>query len=590
MTRSLNGLCSLALLGFLLASTAHADVVDDVWRGTNIRLNAARIHVRGNDYSTGYWLLPKAANTFNFNVPARQFGIDSDLVLHLYGSRSGNVITWTFNDALPRPYYLGDANSVTRVRGTLKARARQVRGADDPYCDHAACPHNVELVLEPGTRAWVDGYTDVVFQFDWTEEVSFRQFIAYAGVPRPRLASVRVTMPASRCATESPTELSGEVTLSSRAPTGGILVDLMSVDASVGVLPVRVPEAQSSARFAVRLPAGWSGPTVIYAASGGVRQIVKVALTKCVTTFFTFTKWHSLASNFLPRWVLPGGIVVASAEGYATDALITPASEVYWLHEVLDAKWVQVKGVQATGDVFGTAYSDKGPSAFRLRASKVKSGAELRLDGWEAVAANSHGTLLVRTPEDETQIYRVDEVGPAKHPGLEGLYPSRTLFNSLGQVAVTLKTEQGNRVVLVQGKEVKWLLDVESAVTAFNDVGVLAGVALVEDKALRAFRWSEKAGLQWLPLPEGLASSRATAINDGGWVVGTATSWDGKTQTAFITTPDGKSTLPLDKLLPPELAKAGFRIQEALSLSEDFSVLVRAVNGQGQRVHLVLSP
>jgi probable HAF family extracellular repeat protein len=590
MTRSLNGLRCLALLGVLLAGLAHADVVDDVWRGTNIRLNAARIHVRGNDYATGYWLLPKAANTFDFNVPARQFGINSDLVLHLHGSRSGNVISWTFDDPLPRPYYLGRANNVTRVRGTLRARARQVRGADDPYCNHTSCPHNVELVLEPGTRVWVEGYLDLGIHFGWTEEVYFRQFIAYAGVPRPRLASVRVTLPTSRCSSLAPTELSGEVTLSSPAPTGGILVDLMSVDASVGVLPVRVPEAHSSARFSVRVPGGWSGPTVIHAASGGVRQSVRVALRQCVTSFFYFTQWHLLTAHLLPRLVLNGGSVVASAEGFATDALVTPQSEVYWLHDVLDAKWVQVKGVQATGDVFGTAYTEKGPSAFRLRAEQVKLGAELRLDGWEAVAANSHGTLLVKAPQDETILYRVDEVGPAKHPGLAGLSSNRVIFNSRGQVAATIKTDQGTRAVYVHGKDVKGLLDVESEATALNDVGVLLGVAHVQDKVLRPFRWSEEAGLEWLPLPEGQGSARATAINDGGWVVGTATSVDGTKQTAFITTPDGKSTMPLDKLIPPELANAGFRIQEALSLSDDFRVLVRAVNGQGQSVHLVLSP
>lgn len=117
MKRSLNGLLPLALLGFFLAQAAHADVVDDVWRGTNIRLNAARIRVKGNDYATGYWLLPKAANTLNLNVPARQFGLNSDLVLHMYGSRSGNVITWTFDDTLPSRYNLGDSTYVTRVRG-----------------------------------------------------------------------------------------------------------------------------------------------------------------------------------------------------------------------------------------------------------------------------------------------------------------------------------------------------------------------------------------------------------------------------------------------------------------------------------------
>jgi hypothetical protein len=591
MTRSLNGHLALALLGLLLASTAHADVVDDVWRGTNIRLNAARIHVRGNDYAAGYWLLPKAAYTLDLNVPARDFGIDSDLVLRLHGSRSGSVITWTFDDTLPRPYYLGSANNVTRVRGTLRARAQQVRGADDPYCNNAPCPHNVELVLESGTRVWVDGYTDVVFHFSWTEEVQVRQFVAYAGVPRPSLASVRVTVPTFRCPSQAPSELSGEVTLSSPAPTGGILVDLMSVDASVGVLPVRVPEAQSFARFALRLPGGWSGPTVIYAASGGVRQSVRVSLNKCITALPAFTRWYFLAKHVLPRWVLRGGSVVASLEGSETDVLVTPDSEVLKLEEVLGASRVRVQGVQPTGDLFGTAYTEKGPSAFRLRAEKLEVRAELRLDGWEAVAANAHGTLLVRPAQDEGNIFRVDEVGPAKHPGLAELYPSRVLFNTRGQVAATVKTEEGSRALRIYGQDVKMLLDVESAVTALNDLGVFAGVAHSQDKGgLKPFRWSEEEGLQWLPLLEGHESARVTAINDGGWVLGTATAEEGKKRTAFITTPDGKTSLPLDTLLPEELAKEGLRIEEALSLSDDFQVLVRAVDGQGQPVHLVLSP
>jgi hypothetical protein len=288
--------------------------------------------------------------------------------------------------------------------------------------------------------------------------------------------------------------------------------------------------------------------------------------------------------------VLNGGSVVGSVEGFKTDVLVTPNSETYWLNEVLGASQVQVAGVQSAGDVYGTAYTQKGPAAFRLRAEKVKSGAELWLDGWEAVTANAHGTLVVKTAEDPYNLYRVDEVGPAKHPGLAGLYPSRVLFNSLGQVAATVKTDKGTRAVRVYGKDVKWLVDGESEATALNDVGVLVGLARDPNKVLRPFRWSDEKGFQWLPLPDGYATARVTAINDGGWVLGTASSADGKTQTAFLATPDGKSSVPLDKLVPAELTKAGYRIQEALSLSDDFTVLVRAVNGQGQRVHLVLSP
>ncbi|NVJ23444.1 hypothetical protein HUW62_19655 [Myxococcus sp. AM011] len=589
MKRILNGLGLVALLSLWWSPVAQADVLDDVWRGTNVRLNAARIHVKGNDYATGYWLLPKASGTLNLNVPARDFGINSDVVLRMSGSRSGNVLTWTFNETLSTPYYLGGANSVTRVRGTLKALARQVRGADDPFCAHSACPHNVELLLTSGSQVWVDGYTDIVFKFDWTEPVSVRQFVAYAGMPRPRLSSVRVLTSTNRCQSSDPSELVGEVTLSSPAPTGGALVELMSVDASVGVLNVRVPEAQRTARFAMRLPPGWSGPTVIQASSGGVNQTLRVALQRCVLIVFPFKYWFTLPRYSIPRFVLNGGSVVARLENQESDSLIT-TKDTYSLQEVLKANRVEVKGVSGSGDVFGTAYTSKGPNAFRLKASAVKSGPELWVDGYEALLGNAHGTPLVRWPDDKDTVYLVDEVGPMKHQGLAGLASGRIFFNALGEAASTVATSKGTRAVRIVGKESQVLVDQESEVTALNDVGVVLGTVRTSDKKLKPFRWSRKEGTQWLPLPEGFATAKAVSLNASGWAVGTATSEDGKTQSAFISTPDGKKSVPLSQVAPVELTKAGYRFVEALAVSDDFEVLVRAVDGEGQTVHLVLRP
>ncbi|MCP3169899.1 hypothetical protein [Myxococcus qinghaiensis] len=589
MKRILNRLGLLALLCLWWTPVAQADVLDDVWRGTNVRLNAARIHVKGNDYATGYWLLPKASGTLNLNVPARDFGINSNVVLRMTGSRSGNILTWTFDETLSTPYYLGSANSVTRVRGTLKALARQVRGADDPFCAHSACPHNVELLLTSGSQVWVDGYTDIVFKFDWTEPVSVRQFVAYAGMPRPRLSSVRVLTSTNRCQSPDPTELVGEVTLSSAAPTGGALVELMSVDASVGVLNVRVPEAQRTARFAMRLPAGWSGPTVIQASSGGVNQTLRVALFRCVVVLFPFKAWLTLPASAIPRYLLNGGSVVARLANQESDSLIT-TKDTYALHEVLKANRVEVKGVSGSGDVFGTAYTSKGPSAFRLKASTVKSGAEVWVDGYEALLGNAHGTPLVRWPDDKDTVYLVDEVGPMKHQGLAGLASGRIFFNALGEAASTVATSKGARAVRIVGKESHVLVDQESEVTALNDVGMVLGTARTSDKKQRPFRWSQKDGAQWLPLPEGFVSAKAVSLNASGWAVGTATSEDGKTQAAFISTPDGKKSVALSQVAPVELTKAGYRFVEALAVSDDFEVLVRAVDGEGQTVHLVLRP
>src|SRR5215217_302427 len=570
MKRILNRLGLLALLVLWWTPVAQADVLDDVWRGTNVRLNAARIHMRGNDYATGYWLLPKASGTLNLNVPARDFGINSDVVLRMSGSRSGNVLTWTFDETLASPYYLGSANSVTRVRGTLKALARQVRGADDPFCAHSACPHNVELLLTSGSQVWVDGYTDIIFKVNWAEPVTVRQFVAYAGMPRPRLSSVRVLTSTNRCQSPNPTEL-------------------VSVDASVGVLNVRVPEAQRTARFAMRLPAGWSGPTVILASSGGIRQTLKVAVFRCVVLTFPFKYWQLLPASSFPRFMLNGGAVVARLANQESDSLVT-TKDTYSLQEVLKADRVEVKGVSGSGDVFGTAYTSKGPSAFRLKASTVKSGAEVWVEGYEALLGNAHGTPLVRWPDDKDTVYLVDEVGPMKHQGLAGLASGRIFFNALGEAASTVATSNGTRAVRIIGKESHVLVDQESEVTALNDVGMVLGTALTSDKKLRPFRWSQKDGAKWLPLPEGFVSAKAVSLNASGWAVGTATSEDGKTQAAFISTPDGKKSVALSQVAPVELTKAGYRFVEALAVSDDFEVLVRAVDGEGQTVHLVLRP
>ncbi|AKQ69513.1 hypothetical protein A176_006425 [Myxococcus hansupus] len=590
MKRSLNGLWPLALLGFFLAQAAHADVIDDVVRGTNLRLNAARIHVRGNDYSTGYWLLPKAAGTLNLNVPARQFGINSDLVLRMYGSRSGNVITWTFNDTLPSPYYLGSANSVTRVRGTLKALARQVRGADDPYCNSAACPHNVELVLTSGSSVFIDGYTDIIWKHYWTEPVAMRQFIAYGGVPRPRLSSMVVTTPVSRCPSPNATELYGDVVLSSPAPTGGILVDLMSVDARVGVLPVRIPEAQRSARFTVRLPPNWTGPTVIYAASGGVRRSVRLSVPECVRKPFEFVRYVQVEYRLALLGLLNGGALVARDRETDSDVFVTAKGETHKLNGVLRAEKVHVVGINTAGDVFGTAYTSKGAHAFRFRSDDVKAEPEVWLDGWEAVTANAHGTLLVRDPHKPEGLFLVDEVGPAPLSLVSKLKTRGLRFNALGEAAVTLETDKGLRAARVYGDKVDVFVETESEIHAVNDVGVFVGAVLEGEKYFRPFIWSDKKELQWLPLPEGFVSAKAVAINDGGWVLGNATADDGKTQTAFLVPPGAKQALRLDDLLPEDLKKAEYRVTRALALADDFGVAVLATDGQGQRVQLVLRP
>ncbi|MCE9668028.1 hypothetical protein LY474_09410 [Myxococcus stipitatus] len=590
MKRCLNGLGLVALLGLLLASSAHADVVDDVWRGTHVRLNAARIRVHGNTFATGYWLLNKSANSLDLHVPARDFGVGSDLMLNLYGSRSGNVITWTFDDTLPRPYSLGGANSVTRVRGTLRAFARLVRGADDPYCERAACPHNVELVLTSGSQVWVDGYTDIVFKVFWTEAVEVQQFVAYAGVPRPRLSSVRMLTSTNRCPATVPTELSGEVTLSSPAPTGGTLVELLSVDASVGVLNVRVPEAQRTARFALRLPSGWSGPTVIQAASGGAVHKLAVGLMKCVFEVVPFKAWASLPVSVIPRFLLEGGAVVARVEGEESDTLFTSRMEPYPLREVLGVERVDVRAVNSGGDLFGTAYGPKGTGAFRLRAGAVKSGVEQWVEGYEALTGNAHGVPLVRWPEDADAVYLVDEVGPLPKENLKGLAKARLRFNALGEVATTVETSKGVRAVRIFGEESTILVDEESEVSALNDVGMVLGTARTSEKLFRPFLWTPKGESQWLPLPEGFVSARGVALNDSGWVVGTATAADGKTKAAFLFRAGAEKTSLLDELAPEELRKAGYRIQEALAVTNELQVLVRAVDDQGQRVHLVLSP
>lgn len=577
-----------AVLSLAAARPSHADALDDVRRGTNVRLSGARIEVNSNTYGAGSWLLPKAAGTLDMNIPASSFGLASTLVLHMHGSRAGDTLVWTFDDTLVSPYDLGSSQRVSRVSGTLVVRASLVRGADDPSCDHASCPYDVQLTLAPGSLVTVDGYMDLGVHWGWSRVVTVQQLTLFAGVPRPRLASMSVTVPAARCASDVWSELAGTVTLSSPAPVGGISVDVQSADASVGALPVRVPEAATSASFTLLLPPNWNGATLVTAGSGGAVRSQRVALSACPVPQ-PFNSCMKFYYPLPPLVFLPHGAAIVRVEG--SDLLLRERAEPLDLRKLLEAERVQVVGADGSGEISGTAWTSKGPQAFRIDTAAERPSVLQTLDGWETLAGNWHGNLLV-APAANTGggASRLDALGPLPFPGLEGLASTRTIFNGMGEVALTVQTPEGPRATYVSGGEQKTLVDTESEVVGLSDTGEVVGQARESGKGgWSLFRWSARHGLTWLPALPNTTSAVAVGINVGGWVVGNATGVERKTPHPFIISPEGR-VMALEGLVPDRLRADGCELYEVLGIDDDNQVFVQLVNPEGGFTYGALQP
>ncbi|MEL6546627.1 MAG: hypothetical protein AAFQ82_18520, partial [Myxococcota bacterium] len=553
-------------LPLFAASTAHADPIDDVRTGRNVKFISARAHYDGDTFHAGAWEISKAPGSLDMVVPLSFVGVSHPGVVTLRGSRSGADLQWTFDTRLSPDLRSGDIR-VKRVNGTIVARARYVPGSSSPTCSGVSCGANVVLTEARPTTIRVRGCAEWFLgckNFD--ERVTVRSFRAYAGIPRPKLNRVAMWDGSKRCSNPAPTRLTGVVTLRSNAPAGGAYVDLRSTQRSkVRVSPVRVAAGRRSARFHVQLAGGWAGAAQIVASAGGAVDLALVEREDCKPDWL----WEVLRE--LPLYadygqyqtILPQGQVVLRGDEL-TLIVDSVNGKAFDLGALKDWGKATVVDVTANGELIGTVVRDNQSHAFRWN---IQQDAEepVFFEGFTPVAVNDHGLALARKDEGREWFY-LDDFGPVEVPELQGLEVESAVAGRDRRFTVTVKEEDSHRILQLDSKEPKILaesavaLDVNAsgAVLAQRDLGAGKTWPLLIDPEL---------GEVELPIPEFCESVAAVALAEDYRVL--LNGWCGGKSAPFWIDLDGNIQW-LKEFLAADAEWS------AVALSDDGQILLRA--------------
>ncbi|MBN1204577.1 MAG: hypothetical protein JXB05_06600 [Myxococcaceae bacterium] len=570
--------CLLAVL--TAATAAHADAIDDVRRGTNLRFIHAQARLDGETFTAGEWLIPKPAGTLDITVPLSHLGISHPDSVRLTGARSGSTIIWTFNQSLS-PTLISGSTHIERLSGQIVAQALLVPGTATPTCGGVACAYDVLLIPGPGSKIFVEG-CQYVWPACWgfSKEVEVRTFRAFGGLPRPLLASVSLDLPGSRCASSSTTYAGGVVTLESMAPAGGATVDLRSTDPShVQVRPVIVPEGRRSARFTVAISPSWTGSAQIVASAGGAIGMALVDRHACYITIPP-SVLRLLLMQGRPFGLLADGRVLF--RGKAGDALYDPKSqESVDLSSLLKLSDPTVVAYTPGGELLGNAKQGDSPVAFLWNMHQEEARAYKDV---EPVGINPLGLALARDLTAPGEWRALDETGARPLPKLQSLMLSRAAGNSAGQFAVGLLSDQKPMPALVYEDSVSVLSQFEGEAVDTIASGMVVGHARNAQGQMQPFRWEPKKGLVWQPLPSGCSSATVKDLNEAGWFTGTADC--GKSGPVPYLTDNVGKVIRIDQVAQEK----GVTFVEALALSDTNTVLLRGLTSDGADVYYLLHP
>ncbi|MBJ6761077.1 hypothetical protein JGU66_09905 [Myxococcaceae bacterium JPH2] len=568
----------LLLSALVLSSTALAGPADDFVRGASLRVNHATVTFDGHAYSATDYVIAKNSGSLNLVLRAQDFGFASDLVVHMTGSRSGNTVTWDFDDWLPTPYDLGGFYSLRRVYGHLVANVELVYGTDSPACGGTAlCPYNVRLRLGAGTWLRVAG-SGPFWHPNFDEAISVSTFTAFGGLPRPRLSWLNLQRPARYCVGSAPTYFAGEVTLSTPAPTGGAWVDFTSsYGAGISVAGLYLAQGQTYGRFDVRVAPGFEGTARLTASSGGA---VASELVEMKQSPFCFKSvdWLNIKAVLcekclLVRAVNARGDVLGQQGG--SDVVVTAQGTTLNLAKLMGAEHVDGSRLNVWGQVTGTALINGTAQSFLFDTTNLKAKPTV-LKAGAALGLNDVGTVVGSQTDGKTTRAFLFDGQEVRSLPLQAEWSTAVAVNNRGVVAGSYDSGKGHRAFrafLDTAEDLGDLGGGESEARALNEQGVVVGTAKTEKGTWTAFLSRPKEGLKDLGSLEKLPFSVATAINSAGWVVGMA--HDGKpdgTRRAFLYTP-AEGLIDLTSRVSPE---AKLTVLEALDIDDSGQVLVRA--------------
>lgn len=578
-----------AALALLLSSPVRADAIDDIQRGTDLYLQSATVR-QDTPYSAQDYVLPKVPGTLNMTLSARAFGVDSDAVLHLYGTRVGDTIEWRFNETLPTPFDLGWWHYIDRVEGYIVARATQLDPAAQARCSGAPCAHNVRLDDVPG------GYFRVYGRQPFgsiLETIYIDNFVAFAGLPRPKLADFSVRAPIQLlCVGTAPRYLTGEVRVDSIAPSGGTWVSITtSAPHAVMAGGVRVPEGQQRARFRFSVASGFSGGVVMTASAGGTSSSQVLTLKKefdC-QAFYNVARLRDL---FIQPWRLSTRglnnasqvLATVDGEGY----LLRPEKEPVLLAKQLGAYQVTPVAINEHGEYVGQLSYGGEPLGFLARADSGDK--PLLLKDFIPAGLNDRGQVVGTRKGYNGQVATLFNGEKQVDLPLKNAWTSTAVsINNAGQVAGTLDEGKGPRAYRFFEGDLRYVADLgggSSEARGMNEQGHVVGRALTASGQWMGFvSLPEQQKVVTLKPLYGLPNSQANAINEAGWVVGSSYDTKSGKSYGFIYTPS-KGVVDLNTWVDPG---AKLEVLEGLSLNDEGHVLVRA-RRDGIEGHYLLAP
>jgi probable HAF family extracellular repeat protein len=581
------------------ASAAHATPIDDLYRGGDLSLNRGVVTMNGDTFQAQNFTLAKAPDTLHMRLNTLDFGLEFGLDVDLVGTPVGDTVHWNFGAHLPSGLHLGGEVWLTDYVGTLVTRVTRLDGAYNPLCAPSTpCPYSVRLTSLPGGRVFLNG-TAPAFT-TWSREVRVDTVDIFGGVPRPGLADLHLDGGARYCESDLPRGLTGRVSLTSPAATGGAWVDLRSSSPhAVPATGVFVPEGAHSATFRLTIPPGFNGALIMTAAAGGAVDRTTLTVrprSECRIDIANVTSGLVASAFPIPVGVGVGftqadmnarGDAIAVMNGQAL--VYSPEYGVAPLHEGLEAWKIQSARLNDWGQVAGTGIAPDGTVASFVVSSVLDEAPSLTvLPNVRVHDISDLGTVVGRDTQGQPGFFNGQGLVSIELDGINaGFNPATFGVNELGIFGINHEVPGGRRAAVYHRRE-HALIDVgdlggDVTGVAINADGDLAGVARRSNGTEVPFYYERsKARLVDIGLLPGCAEGRATSINDAGWVVGNMTKKNGK-RTAFLYVPD-KGARDLQSMLP---YSTNIVVQEALRITRDGQILARALVGGEETVVLL---
>jgi hypothetical protein len=579
----------LALMASLAApmlapADANAANPNDVWRGTDIDVNALTIVIDGETKTSHGLVFPKQPNTFDITIPLAHLGLPTSEAVVATGTANGSYITWTFDKHFSID--LGGADDITRVWGWFTVQIWPLPPSEGLLCIFRnECFRNASLDVV-GSQIFVQG--DTTFGIEWTKAVELTEFDGRAGVPKPRLAGIggatNVTM---KKTSQQTVTLTGWLTTD--APSTGTSVDIRS-SAGTGfgfAVPstITVPGGHKHFSVPITIDAGFGGKVELVFTTPGSQRVR------------TFTVGLPAGKKPEPPWTLdiPDWVAICL---FCPTELIDPLNglvnigrEMYWLSngdpillEQPGLSQLDVVAVAQEGWMTGTARAEAGEVGFvaQFASGEFASFETFPLmdeyGGWfvpQAVDAwgNVSGHVLDRAG---TPIASLKARGSADFHDLG--VPSEgsmvTAMNDSGYIVGT--TSDGDGFVAYAGMFANQIRSVDGDAvvpTAVNEHGELAG-HLVTETGRRAMTVRD-GRVQTVTGLSPRAESWVVGITAQGWILGNVI--ERGRRSAFIRMgPSGEATQLDDVLADRELHATAI-----VQVTESDLVVLEAVDPSG---------